>query len=148
MNIRGIFAIALTLVASDVIAANWVVLSKTKTVVISADLQSLKINSNERTIWIKFDFFRPQKLQDSKKTYYDYTTYETFDCHDQTTTTYEALYYDRDGNVVNSIPYHTYVTWEPVVPDTLGDTTITGVCAIPDYKDTTPAPPAETASPP
>ena len=114
-----------------VLATQWVRILSTDEFVLHLDVDSIKIQGNQRQFWLRSIYFNPQKvgneyLSDSKGL-------SSADCSSKTLKTVRAIWYNATGSVVYDIdsrqsPFANFDSYE-IVPGTLGDSIIELVCS-------------------
>lgn len=130
MKLRMMIVVVAAWVATPAVASNWWWTSSTgkssgRTFgFIDADTIR-ETETNKKTVWQATWYERPQATQES------YTKFlYSYDCSNQSAALLSWVDYDRDGDVLNSKSYSPYtLTYEPVVPDTVGDSYFQFVCS-------------------
>lgn len=138
-----LFTIALT-ISPAALASNWIAVTRGPVADVFYDLQGLIFDHDQRTVWVKYIYKHPQKLGDTKKTFFVDISYEGFNCARRINAVYEQVFYDKIGNVISQSIYNYNPPWEPIVPDSYGDLTATALCVKPDIDNSSTEPPSST----
>lgn len=140
-DLKKVLSIGLLCAISQVgLCANWVYLGNNKEFKIYVDTDSIKTYSdnystsrsgNFRSAWFKYEFNKPQKL-DNGKEYIKSRVKWVMACHLDKIINESGTTYNKQGNYVDS--YTQKVTsilaneWDSVIPDTIGEIMFNHVC--------------------
>ena len=115
----------IALVATPVFASDWVRLTETDTgSVVEVDTESRGLSGSIARIWLRIDHSKDatKKARQSKELW-------KFNCQSGTSFTASWVNYAADGSVISSgSPLEYDFKYEPVVPDTVGDTVMKIAC--------------------
>lgn len=113
-------------VCSLAIATNWhpIFEDDEKTVYIETD--NIRIQGDEVSYWEKWVYKNPQG--EGGILFISRLAHSTSDCKERTSGITQLVAYDKDGDVVFSFYYP--LDMKPVVPDSIGETTLDKACQI------------------
>lgn len=123
-------ASAIILFPDKVLATQWVRILSTDEFVLHIDVDSIKIQGNQRQFWEKSIYFNTKKLGD--KYINASKSFSNVDCLSKTYRTIRAIGYDLNGSIVFDIDTRlsSYTNSnDEIVPGTLGDSISEFVCS-------------------
>jgi hypothetical protein len=112
-------------------AERWVLVTRTDTMAIHVDTQSLTVKDGVLRAWEKWEYAadRPGTNATAHRAYRSVRFLTHFDCRERTSTEMQSVYYDASGEVVGKViedPKTTRLTY--VVPGLLSESTLNFVC--------------------
>jgi hypothetical protein len=117
---RVLIGVGLLTSASEATASNWIKVGDGSDRAMYVDSNSIQSNGSRRTAWTKTVYVRG-RLNEFK-------ALEYFDCSGLQTALKSAVEYRRDGTLASNTWEDYELRWEPIVPDTLGESTFNAVC--------------------
>lgn len=120
-------------------AANWVEIGYKQYVDTSSIKRQYKYGYNSKYspnfsyAWIKTLNQEPTKKLKNKKIWFS-QDYFVFDCESKRIKIEDSVFYDLDGNVIES--YNVPTEWERVIPDSKGEQLFNAMCCSPKFFET------------
>ena len=113
-------------------ATQWVRVISTDELVIHIDVDSIKVEGNQRKFWQRDLYFSPQTIGDEYEQVNTFKRFSNINCSSKNLTTLRVVGYNATGSVIfdfdsRSSPLANFDSNE-TIPGTLGDSIVTLVC--------------------